>query len=82
MLQTIEGKEVYVVDFDTMPELPLRWETAEEMPYTQALALAIHNGIISEPGKYGIYIEVRDGETYWQALAIIEDKEGEDDVKS
>lgn len=30
MLQTIDGREVYVVEFDTMPELPITGLTEEE----------------------------------------------------
>lgn len=56
MLQTVDGKEVYVVEFDTMPKLPITHSTEEEKPYALALARAIHNKIITEPGKYGIEI--------------------------
>ena len=33
MLQVIEGKKVYVVDFDTMPELPITGYIPEELAY-------------------------------------------------
>lgn len=81
MLQVIEGKSVYVVNFDTMPELPIRGLTdgeylyervmshargfkypwlddlfARNGRYARALTEAIETGIITEPGKYGIYI--------------------------
>jgi hypothetical protein len=56
MLQTIEGVEVYVVDFDVMPELPITWQNESEKPYAAALQTAIQDGMIREPGKYGIEI--------------------------
>lgn len=59
MLQTIDGVEVYIVDFDTMPEMPITWSTPEEQPYALALEAAIRNGIVTEPGKYGIQITPR-----------------------
>jgi hypothetical protein len=63
MLQIIEGREVYVVEFDTMPTLPITWETEEEKPYAVGLAAAIHSGQITEPGKYGIEA-TRDGDQW------------------
>lgn len=33
MLQVIDGLSVYVVDFDTMPELPVTGYTPEELAY-------------------------------------------------
>lgn len=56
MLQTIEGKQVYVVVFEEIPELPITWEKPEERLYAEALARAIHSGYITEGGKYGIEI--------------------------
>ena len=86
MLQVIDKKLVYVVDFATMPELPITgltpeeqtWKTAlgAEYPldhpsgslvgltqgpmfkitYAKALTHAIENGVITEPGKYGIHL--------------------------
>lgn len=74
MLQTVDGKEVYVVDFDVLPKLPLTYATEEEKPYAIALARAIENGTISKPGKYGISIENHFGKPTWQAFEIIEDE--------
>ncbi len=82
MQQTIDKKSVYVVDFDAMPELPIKGLTEGEkayqdalyfasyphgpsgtlsgmhqrITYAQALTNAIETGIITEPGKYGIYL--------------------------
>lgn len=61
MLQTIDGREVYVVVFDTMPELPITYSTDEEKPYALALETAIKAGVLTEPGKYGIYVEATEG---------------------
>lgn len=33
MLQTIDGKQVFVVEFDTVPETPIRGLTPEEIRY-------------------------------------------------
>lgn len=57
MLQTVDGREVYVVDFDTMPELPITWETPEEEPYARCLTAVIEDKVITEPGKYGIEVK-------------------------
>ncbi len=82
MQQMIDKKSVYVVDFDTMPAMPVTGLTEGEkayqdalyfasyphglsgtlagmyqrMTYAQALTNAIETGIITEPGKYGIYL--------------------------
>lgn len=37
MLQNIDGKLVYVVEFDTMPELPITGLTEDELLYEQIL---------------------------------------------
>lgn len=56
MLQTIEGITVYVVDFDTMPELPITGRNETEGLYAEALTAAIQTGVIREPGKYGLEV--------------------------
>lgn len=55
-LQTVDGKQVFVVDFDTMPELPIRWANETEKPYAMALGSAIATGVITDPGKYGVEV--------------------------
>lgn len=55
MLQIIDKLEVYVVEFDTMPTLPITGEGAEAI-YAEALTAAIQNGDIVEPGKYGVHV--------------------------
>lgn len=57
MLQTIDGIPVYVVDIQEMPELPIKAHNLEEAPYALALEVAIRDGVITEPGKYGILVE-------------------------
>ncbi len=52
-IQNIRGVEVYVVDFNVMPTLPITGE-GEERAYAQALTSAIASGLIAKPGKYGI----------------------------
>lgn len=54
--QTIQDKTVYVVDFDTMPALPIVG-TGVEQYYAEALTDAIRRGTIAEPGKYGIEVD-------------------------
>lgn len=58
MLQTIAGTEVFVVDLVTLPELPITWSNADEELYARALDHALRTGVITEPGKYGIELEV------------------------
>ena len=55
-LQTVDGRYGYVVEFDKVPELPITWAKRKEERYAQALAMAIHNGTITKPGKYLIVI--------------------------
>lgn len=56
MLQTVDGREVFVVDFDTVPQPPITWATEEEKPYALALDSAIREKLVTEPGKYGIHV--------------------------
>ncbi len=55
MIQIVEGIPVYVVDLDTMPELPIVG-TGIDQYYAEALTDALRNGVVTKPGKYGIYI--------------------------
>lgn len=72
MRQNIDGYDVYVVDFATMPELPITWKTDEEKPFAQALQAAIRDGVITEPGKYGIHIPADNKPTLYSIFTIIE----------
>lgn len=72
MLQNIDGRDVYVVEFDTMPSLPISWSTEEEKPYALALAHAIHTAVITKPGKYGLYISSLDYPMLYSAYTIKE----------
>ena len=56
MLQRVNGRLVYVVDFDTMPEMPITGSNLIERVYARVLTHAIQNGVITKPGKYGIYL--------------------------
>lgn len=58
MIQEIDGKTVYVVEFDEMPKLPITGDTVEEMLYAKAMTQAILDGVISKPGKYGIAVNL------------------------
>lgn len=71
MLQTVAGREVFVVDFDTMPELPITG-VGEEEPYARALTAAIEDGVITEPGKYGIHVSDRSNRLVWNVYRIEE----------
>lgn len=57
MLQVIDGIPMYVVEFDAMPELPITGRNRKERVYASALTSAILDGIITEPGKYGIHVD-------------------------
>lgn len=74
MHQSITGHDVYVVEFDTLPELPITFANEDEQPYALALAQAIQTGTITEPGKYGIEIhsEPDADELTFQIYAIVE----------
>lgn len=63
MIQTVDGKEGYVVEFDDVPALPITYAKDEEKPYALALAAAIHTKQITEPGKYMLVIS-DNGEDY------------------
>ncbi len=70
MLQTVQGKLMCVVEFDTMPELPITgigWEA----PYAKGLTEAILTRVITEPGKYGIHVDYETNR--WEAHRIIEE---------
>lgn len=62
MLQKVDGRYGYVVEFDEVPELPITWSKRKEKPYALALAQAIHEKLITKPGKY--MIVVKSDETY------------------
>ncbi len=69
MLQTVDAKLVYVVDLKTMPVLPVVG-TGVEQKYADALTLALKDGLITKPGKYGIEIDWFTGE--WKVYQINE----------
>ena len=66
MLQTIAGKLVYVVEFDTMPELPITGMTQEEADY--------ENILVGVCGKnYGLAHNLTNKEAYaWILTQAIE----------
>lgn len=70
-LQTVAGKLVYVVEFDTMPELPITGNGWEQ-PYAAALTEAIVMKLIKRPGKYAIHIDFETNPTRWDVHKIIE----------
>lgn len=75
MLQIVDGHEVYVVEFEEMPELPITWDPnkPEERPYALVLARAISDKVITEPGKYGLSIEDPTADVLnWDIFKIIE----------
>lgn len=63
MLQTVDGRYGYVVEFDEVPALPITYQKRREEPYAMALAAAISKGLLTEPGKYMIVI-VDEGKNY------------------
>lgn len=73
MLQTVDGYEVFVVEFDTLPELPITWEKEEEKSFALALGAALVTGVITEPGKYGIHIPADEKPMLYSIFEIKED---------
>jgi hypothetical protein len=73
MIQFVEDQLVYIVDFDTMPNLPIVG-TGIEQYYAEALTDALKNGKITEPGKYAISIDWTFGsERKYTIFKVIED---------
>ena len=74
MQQTINGKSVFVVEFDTMPVTPITGltdeETRNERMYDNILTAAIETGVITTPGKYGLYKDVENRR--WEVYVINE----------
>lgn len=70
MLQNIQGINMFVVEFDTIPELPITATTDSEAIYAIALQRAIVDGTITEGGKYGITVDLNT--MTWTIYWIIE----------
>lgn len=71
MLQFVDGRQVYVVILHAMPDLPIVWDAPSQEPYAKALTAAIQDGVITEPGKYGIQIH-NDADKKYDIYAIKE----------
>jgi len=71
MLQIVNGRTVYVVEFNTMPELPITGLGIEH-PYAVALTSAIEDGTVTEPGKYGIHVDRKDDQYIYNIFRIEE----------
>lgn len=73
-LQTIDGKLGYVVEFDSLPALPVTG-IGYEKPYAEALTDAIQYGVITEGGKYFIKFTASANDFSWARyeVARIED---------
>jgi hypothetical protein len=72
MLQVIDGTPLYIVDLQKVPR-PNVQGAGIEKPYADALNAAIIKGIITKPGKYGIYLDWVDGKVDYTIYAIIEE---------
>lgn len=58
MFQNIQGRKLFIVDLTEIPELPITDGGIKALkPYAEALDAAIREGVITEPGKYGIEID-------------------------
>lgn len=62
VLQKVAGVKLYIVNLTEDPKslLPIRggWDPRHR-PYARALDTAIRQGVITEPGKYGIKLSRR-----------------------
>lgn len=73
MFQTIDGIDVFVIVLSEDPTtmLPITSPDAPSLvPYAQALDAAIREGVVKEPGKYGI--SITDSGQHWNVFKIIE----------
>lgn len=70
-LQELNGRTVYVVEFDSMPELPITGVGVEQK-YAEALTQAFLRGLISKPGKYGIWIDFLSPDLKWEICTIFD----------
>jgi|1186.fasta_scaffold767150_2 hypothetical protein len=69
MIQKLNGLWVYVVEFDTLPELPVLGFGVEK-DYAEALTAAIRTGVITEGGKYAIHLSQNN--THYDVYKILE----------
>jgi len=66
----VNGKQLYVVHLDEIPDLPITGEGYVQKQYAGALTQAIATGMIKEPGIYGIEVEFPS--TKWSVYQITE----------
>lgn len=71
MLQIVQGRAVYVVDLKTLPALPVVG-TGYEQYYAEALTRALLDGVVTEPGKYGIELYYEKGIQKYNIYLIID----------
>lgn len=73
MLQAVDGRLVYVIEFENSPTsyLPITG-SGIEAPYALALNTAIWNGQLTESGKYGVEVTIEDGTTVYNVYHIVE----------
>lgn len=72
MLQKVQDKTLFIVDFDIMPELPVYGDMPGTQLYADALSMAIREQIITEPGKYGIEIDAESDPYGFNVYKIME----------
>lgn len=57
MFQTIQGKELFVVDLPYSPNLPILADVPGTEAYAEALTTALKTDMIRLPGKFGIEVD-------------------------
>jgi hypothetical protein len=72
MLQNVAGHLVYVVEFDTMPELPITGLGIDRV-YAEILTDAIQNRVITKPGKYALELTEQKAELFkYEVHSVVE----------
>lgn len=72
MLQVLEHQAIYIVDLDVLPRQTIVGVGVEQY-YAAALTTALAQGLITKPGKYGIWIDFNDPNLPWKIFEVMED---------
>jgi hypothetical protein len=73
MLQSVDGKLLYIVNLQAIPRLPINsLDDPKLKPYADALTQAIERRIVKEPGQYGIEVYMDESREFkWNIYQIL-----------